>query len=928
MGLSSTLAKDFSLESISAVSLSLSLICSTPILMSSAFAARAAELEASILDLVRDSSREISPSTSGAALRSVAWCAEVTVDDPIDIDGQHCVDHAFSRVFVELIRESQSQNVFPMRWVSRGAALSDEAFESDVEGASASSSVARALDIALTSAESSGIASSALFMGYEIIIEACTVRGARDALIWLEARKARAREDSVWKYGKLTILRTMVALTKRCTGRGMLEAEVHGRALFLLHWLNGVNDRAGMNLSGMVNTQTTEIFEQEAWIREGEEFLPDDPATDDKMAKMEIDNVDSDDERGGNDNDGDDSWIDDTFHAKFWSIQEFFQNPPATMSRDGGWNRFYEILTLVLSAFEAHPLGDTALEILLEPMSELALKVGFRFLTARRLLPLQMKDYRFRRQILIQAAFFLHFCGDEKYAERQKERKQELKVVDEEVTEASERVMKILQRTGPNATFMAEFIEVALVDETQWLDWKMQGCPDFVREPIKDLATWPMPEGYDVSKSQWPPDMYPPDDPTLKYDLGNATLNKIWNASKDDSSIVDLSLLKTPTLQEFFAQCLEEMDPEAQIEPEYRLVNDKTFQWKAMRMLSENHMHLFAKIASEGLESVIAEVLGVPDPRPQKQVSEEDAKKAAEEASRVSEGQVDILNTHVEELDGAIESIEGDQDDTLELRFRTAAEGTVEDMEEEEAKAVEDEIENEAVYTKPNKHALKRTSDANATIETPAKTKNEPAIPTKTTPPAAIPMKSTPPAAIPAKSTPPAGDMKKVPLAPPPRLWQEQQPQQQQQRNVGVRGSVRSVRDYQDRDDRNDRGGGRIIRGRDDRPMAPVPQPPLPMPQQHQPPAYQRYDDRRGGGRPLPPRHDDRAPPPPSRQQPMNRPPPPPAGRPDTNLGKRRRDGDGADQYLSPPDGGGHEPQRARGNQGQRFNRNRTNTRR
>jgi len=876
-----------------------------------------------VLDLARDRSRDITPSTSHAVLRACGWCAEVSADDPLDSEQQPCVDYAFTRAAMVLVRESQAAQVAPMRFVSGEAQSTiddDEKFENDAEAAFAQSSVARLLDIALTLAESCGIASSALFGMYEMIVEACTVRGARDVVIWLLERRERAKAPAVWKYGKLTILRTFVALMKRCMGRGRLEADVHGRALLLLSGLNGLNDRSGMNLSGAVSTQPTEIFGQEEWVREDNDFLPDDGEQEgEKDVKMDTDDKDTADDVDIDvviDNDSDVSWVTDAFHHKFWSIQEFFQNPPATMSKDGGWNRFHEILTVILDAFEKHPLGESALELGIDPGSELSAKIGFRFLTARRLLPLQMKDYRFRRQILIQAAFFLHFCGDAKYAERQKEKKQELKVVDEEVSEAAERVMKILHRTGPEAKRTAEFVQVALFDETQWVDWKMKGCPDFVKEPIEDFATLPMPENYDKSISKWAPDIYPPDDPNVKFDTGHDTLTRLWNLSAGGTDDIKASLLKGPTLEELFAPCLEEMDPEAQIEPQYRRVNDKAFEWRAMRMLATNHMHLFAKIATDGLESVIPEILGVPDPRPPKPVTKEDeAKKEAEDKAKAdgsvtTHHQDDILNTHVEELDGAIEPIEGDNDDDdddIRSLMPLNAEQTNGD-------AVDDAMEEDGdtpAQTEPQATDEKRDSPTptKAVVKTEDDQKQEPVQ--------ASPQLPSPAPA--ARSTP---------------SEQRESGGRSGRGGRGGRGgrSGRGGRGgrEQDRGREMDRGGrgGRSARGqsRDARPPAPVPQPPVPAPRQHQPAAQQRYDDRRGrggGGARHGPRYDDRPPP-----QRVNRPPPQPAAappRPDTNLGKRRRDGN--DDYQSPQDGG-HQRQRARGNQGQRYNRNRNNNRR
>ena len=119
-----------------------------------------------------------------------------------------------------------------------------------------------------------------------------------------------------------------------------------------------------------------------------------------------------------------------------------------------------------------------------------------------------------------------------------------------------------------------------------------------------------------------------------------------------DRNLGDASdALRPPTLQEFFGPCVLEMDPAQEVEEQYRRVNDPVFRWRALRLISAEHMHLLPKIAAEGLESVIPELLGVPDPRPPK------PEKEKEDEGAVSDERRDILSTKIEPMEDELEQL-------------------------------------------------------------------------------------------------------------------------------------------------------------------------------------------------------------------------------------------------------------------------------
>lgn len=70
----------------------------------------------------------------------------------------------------------------------------------------------------------------------------------------------------------------------------------------------------------------------------------------------------------------------------------------------------------------------------------------------------------------------------------------------------------------------------------------------------------------------------------------------------------------TPELRDFFAEAIDQLDPESMIEPEYKLINNNNWSWRALRLLSRRSPYFFqgtnavTKPIGEYLEGVIKQV--------------------------------------------------------------------------------------------------------------------------------------------------------------------------------------------------------------------------------------------------------------------------------------------------------------------------------
>lgn len=865
----------------------------------SAFSERASALENAFLTLARDAATPITPETSSSALFSVENALKITRDseDPLDAEDAKSVEHAFHRACVTLLRDAQSIGAHPMRLLASGGdatAMEDGAFEGeDAEDAYARSALARLFDHALTLAETSVTGSTPLFTMIEIVVESCTIRGAADALGWCEKRRERLKAPGVWK--KLPTMRTFIALMKRCVGRGMRDAVVKGRVHMLLYWFLGVSDRSGLNLSGECNPNVTQIFEQEEWVR-NEDFDGEAMEDEDVQIKMEIDASEKDkdvvvvDDDGGGGDGGDAMDADeegegaDEFHRTFWSLQYFYQNPPKTMMKDGAWNTYSASLIKVLEKLEAEPLGETAIMVSKADDWELTQLIGLRYLTARRLLPLQLKDYAFRRKFLIQTALFLDCVSIDKYASH---------VVDDEVKELMERVMSLLGKTGPDAERVVDYIALTIEDEANWREWKEQGCPSFEKEPI-DLENAPMPPNYDIKYSAWPPDQYAVIEEEFENDPVHLQMKDLARYMDGDAG--ELFSTKAITTEKFLEPCLEEMDPEAQIEEQYRKVNDPVFRWKAMRLISQSHMHLFPKLAAEGLESVIPDILGVPDPRPPKPEAEEGNAKGDDDSESALDDQElpPMEDDDDEEEDAAAEGKKPVEGEIAEKVQEQAVEKTTDEMEVDDDSALKKDAPQTVAEEKPvaTETPEKRAPSPakTSTVETKQSTENDEKSPNQ------------------------KSEGKRTPG--------QDRPAGRGGRGGRGRRGGRAGRDGPQRD----RSPPRPSRGERPPPQQQQQQARQPPPQQRRPPQQQQApppqrqvrQGARGGRYAPPPRQNDRQ----GWQRDNRGNPRQEAPPPRQQLGKRRRDDDGQQSggQQSAPDGA-RGPVRARGNQGQRYNR-------
>jgi len=308
--------------------------------------------------------------------------------------------------------------------------------------------------------------------------------------------------------------------------------------------------------------------------------------------------------------------VDYNLYMKFWSLQDFFRNPPQCYT-PVGWRMFKQNLAEVLKVFESHRIEHNA-----KKKSAFEFKVDdkmfAKYLTNEKLLNLQLNDSNFRRYFLVQTLIlFQYLTGD------LKKFKTATQVLTEAqsswVSEMTEKVNAIINDTPPNGKKFGTSVEHILNREENWINWKNCGCGTFAKYPpavLEEMGELPPPE---VKKKVKKPlkrvgeEYLATHNNKKRVNLGNPELTRLWNLCPDNLKAckAENRLNFLPQLETFLEEAIEQADPEAGIEEEYKLVNDGSFQWRALRLLAHRSHHFFTpsqtpfKPLPEYMQSVI-----------------------------------------------------------------------------------------------------------------------------------------------------------------------------------------------------------------------------------------------------------------------------------------------------------------------------------
>ncbi|XP_053738940.1 THO complex subunit 1 [Synchiropus splendidus] len=388
------------------------------------------------------------------------------------------------------------------------------------------------------------------------------------------------KSSSFYTAGKNYLLRMCNDLLRRLSKSQ--NTVFCGRIQLFLARLFPLSEKSGLNLQSQFNLENVTVFnknEQESTLGQ--------KSTEEKEEGMDV-------EEG-------EMWeeeapapcsipIDYNLYRKFWTLQDYFRNPVQCYDKFS-WMTFLKYSDETLAVFKSYKLDDMqASKRKLEDLRASGEHVYFaKFLTSEKLMDLQLSDSNFRRHILLQyLILFQYLTGQVKF------KSSSLTLNDDQaawIEDTTRLVYQLLREIPPEGDKFATMVERILKTEENWNFWKNEGCPSFVKErPVDDKPKRP------TRKRQAPEDFLGKG-PDRKIFMGNDELTRLWNLIPDNMEACKSESREfMPSLDEFFAEAIEQADPVNMVEEQYKVVRNPNYGWRALRLLSRRSPHFFQPI--------------------------------------------------------------------------------------------------------------------------------------------------------------------------------------------------------------------------------------------------------------------------------------------------------------------------------------------
>ncbi|XP_059200502.1 THO complex subunit 1 [Centropristis striata] len=395
---------------------------------------------------------------------------------------------------------------------------------------------------------------------------------------FVEENVSTWKSNSFYTAGKNYLLRMCNDLLRRLSKSQ--NTVFCGRIQLFLARLFPLSEKSGLNLQSQFNLDNITVFnknEQESTL--GQKH------TEEKEDGMEVEEG----EMGEDDAPAPCSIpIDYNLYRKFWTLQDYFRNPVQCYDKFS-WMTFLKFSDETLAVFKSYKLDDMqASKSKLEELRASGREHVYfaKFLTSEKLMDLQLSDSNFRRHILLQyLILFQYLKGQVKF------KSSSCILNDDQTTwieETTKLVYQLLREIPPDGDKFATMVEHILNTEENWNGWKNEGCPSFVKErTVDDKPKRP------TRKRQAPEDFLGKG-PDCKIFMGNDELTRLWNLNHDNMEACKSDSREfMPSLDEFFAEAIEQADPANMVEDEYKVVRNPNYGWRALRLLSRRSPHFF-----------------------------------------------------------------------------------------------------------------------------------------------------------------------------------------------------------------------------------------------------------------------------------------------------------------------------------------------
>lgn len=217
-----------------------------------------------------------------------------------------------------------------------------------------------------------------------------------------------------------------------------------------------------------------------------------------------------------------------------------------------------------------------------------------KYLTNQNLLQLQLSDSNFRRYVLLQFLILFHYLKSEV---KFKTDSQKLSSDQEKWTdETSKKIYKLLEETPPDGKEFAKSVKHILKREEHWNKWKNEGCQSLAKKvETNEADRKPIGEGGSYRrKKRKLGDVIQKEVAEKKVNLGNPGLTSLWNLNPDNLDACRAQERDfLPSLDNYFGEAIEELDPKNQVEDTYKKINNGEWGWRALRLMSRRSTHFF-----------------------------------------------------------------------------------------------------------------------------------------------------------------------------------------------------------------------------------------------------------------------------------------------------------------------------------------------
>ena len=410
------------------------------------------------------------------------------------------------------------------------------------------------------------------------IFDCLTLDICENVFVFVESHVSTWVSAEFYSSGKILLLRMCNDLLRRLSAPQ--NTVFCGRIQLFLAQLFPLSEKSALNLMSHFNLENVTTFTSE------EELLK---SKDNSSSSQDV-SMNTSSEATNIPSEEVTVPIDFNLYQKLWSIQDFFRQPTQCYLPEQ-WKTLTANLEELLKAFKSYKLEEEvrlvnrrrkrkSIDTGIADTSEYSeLHYFAKFLTSEKLMCLQLRDSHFRRHTLVQCLIlFQYLTSDVKF------KGPSHTLTDAQATwvkNTTDQVYELIKETPPNGEDFAAYVRQVLVREDCWIAWKNDCCPSYEKIPQTEF------ESYSEK-------MHLGDSDSKEIDIGNTELNRLWNLCPDNLQACEQSSrVFMPDKSEFLEEPIQQADPEAKIEDQYKMVNDPNFTWQALRLLSSTSPHYF-----------------------------------------------------------------------------------------------------------------------------------------------------------------------------------------------------------------------------------------------------------------------------------------------------------------------------------------------